>query len=151
MVRLALGLCLLGVSVLSAQDTLRGKAVRVTAPSVRSRRIEGLYTWRERDTLTITSVDTAWHVPLGAITHLDVAAGTDRRRGAMFGAGLGLLSAGLQIGIEHATRDKTRPSIQTASVMARLGSGVVGGAIIGTLAFPFRKWHAVDLHILNAS
>ena len=127
---------------LSAQDTLRGKAIRVTAPSLKLNRVEGLYTWRQGDTLTLTSVDTARRIPIAAITRLDVAVGRNRMRGALFGAGLGLITAGLQLGIDRAISGRSR--LETSSVFAQLGDATAGGAIVGVLAFPFRRWKAVD-------
>lgn len=111
-----------------------GDRVRVTAPAVSPRRIEGIVSRIDAETLTIVSTaDTASReVPRSLIGTLEVARGTRSRwkggaiAGAAWGVGLGLL-------ISNPPSSSTGTSVNGGGLAAGIVVGAAMGAGIGAM------------------
>lgn len=109
-----------------------GDRVRVTAPSLSPRRIEGTLVATDRDSLTVYSADARVGVPRSRIDKLEVARGTKShlRTGALLG-----MAAGLAGGIVLSNPPSSAQSFEVnggAVAASVLVSGTIG-ALVGAM------------------
>ena len=123
------------VSRAHAQPTIHaGSRVRVEAPGIAGRRLEGTLTAANADSLTISVGDgpsprsaTMLTVPMSAVRRVDIQAGRSRGRGAIRGALIGTV---LGLGFAAATNAARNSDIRNASDSISSAAYAAGGVIV---------------------
>lgn len=140
----ALLLLAAGAGPAAAQETFtldlsRGTQVRVTTVEAPAERVVGRVTTSTRDTLALLTRGSARAFAVPELATLEVRGGLDRRRGALIGAGLGVLVALIGGGIDVATGD--------AEVGEVLGVAAGNGLIFGVIGYAFapKGWEPLPI------
>jgi hypothetical protein len=125
-----------------------GVRVRVTAPTVAANRIVGTVMSVDADQVILKGkADRISIVPLAAMTRLEVSRKKWSGKGALAGAGMGLLLGGLAGGIvgrfSETPGDEWYGMRTFVGLVMGSGSGLAFGAVVGAL--PRERWSAVSM------
>jgi hypothetical protein len=145
-------------SRIAAQATERlepGQRVRVTAPTISSTHIVGVFAHMAADTLVVETDGRAWHFPHASLTRVDVHRGrqSNAAKGALYGSLIGAGIGAVALGSSSLCAETLEVPGGRCALIGAGGGGVGGlllGAIVGAL-IKTDRWQAVPVDRLRVS
>ena len=138
------------------QELQPGVRIRLEAPGVMSNRRVATVVARAADTVTVGGDFPAMHVPIAALTSLEVSRGRSRTRGMMRGLRWGvpigaLIGVALASGVgDHCSNCESKGAMAAGAVAFGILGGMVYGVGVGALV-PVERWDRYDLSARGAA